>query len=329
MRNASHSLYNALMRSDFFPFWRRASRWLIAWRLAVFAAAAPLLAMGCAVLVLRATTPEFTAVMTVAPTARSGGAGAGLRVAGGTAMDGGKPASAMAEPGMADETLSDFARYLELLRALPSAEIFLRDSATMAALFPRQWRADIGGWGPPPGFWPSVKRFALTLAGRPTWTPPDAATLTDLLRRRIDVSQVGTGPMRRVTFRHADREFALSFLQRLATTAENRQKSEAARRALVQIDFIRIRLQRNLPNPQHALALAQMLADEERLLLALEVDLPYAADVVEPPHAAASPDWPDALLTIGAAGLAGFFGSVCVIGGVLRARRPNGENGPA
>lgn len=272
----------------------------------------PFLAVLCAIVVLRLTTPEYTAAMTVAPTGR--GAGAGLRAA-----DVGRDvASAVAEPGAADEALSDFARYLELLRALPTAERLVDDPAFMRPLFASSWDAAAENWAPPGGFWPSMKRAALAAAGRVSWSPPDAPALAGALRRQVTIAPVGTGPMRRVTFRHRDRDYALFALRRLAQAADAHLKAEAARRAQVQIDHIRGRLAGNALSKEHAAALARLQADEERVLMALGVDLPYAADAVEPPHAAALPDWPDALLTIGVSGLAGVFGAVFLIGAALR-----------
>lgn len=270
-------------------------------RVGLFALLAGLAAALSAVVVLRLTEPQHTAALTVGPTARSGGAGAGLR-----ALDLGGGAASVAEPGPADEVLSDFSRYLELLRALPTAQALAADRDLMIRLFPAQWDAAAQSWGPPSGVWATLKRGVLALADRPGWSPPDAVALADLLRRRVVVTPVGTGPLRRVAFRHADRDFALAVLSRLAQTADGRLKTEAARRAGAQIDHIRARLAAGGMPDEHRTALSRLLLEQEQVLIALGVDLPFAADVLEPPHAAALPDSPDVLLTTGASGLAGF-----------------------
>ena len=271
-------------------------------RVGLLALLAGLAAALTAVAVLRLTEPQYTAALTVGPTARSGGAGVGLR----TLDLGGGGAAGVAEPGPADEVLSDFSRYLELLRALPTARALADDRDLMIRLFPGQWDAAGQAWRPPADVWATLKRGVLRLAGRPAWSPPDAVALADLLRRRVVVSPVGTGPLRRVAFRHADRDFALAALSRLAATADGHLKTEAARRAGAQTEHIRARLAAGGLSEEHRGALSRLLLGQEQVLIALGVDLPFAADVLEPPHAAAVPDSPDVLLATGASGLAGF-----------------------
>lgn len=283
-------------------------------RVGALALLAGLAAALSAVVVLRLTEPQYTAALTVGPTARSGGAGVGLRT-----LDLGGGAAGVAEPGPADEVLSDFSRYLELLRALPTARTLAQDRDLMIRLFPDQWDAAAQAWEPPAGVWATLKRGALLLAGRPGWSPPDAVALAELLRRRVVVAPVGTGPLRRVAFRHADRDFALAALSRLALAADGYLKVEAARRAGAQIDHIRARLSAGGMPDEHRAALTRLLLEQEQVLIALGVDLPFAADVLEPPHAAALPDSPDVLLATGASGLAGFALALALFGrGVLR-----------
>lgn len=283
-------------------------------RVGAFALLAGLAAALTAVVMLRLTEPQYTAALTVGPTARSGGAGVGLRT-----LDLSGGAAGVAEPGPADETLSDFSRYLELLRALPTARTLAQDRDLMIRLFPGQWDAAVQSWKPPAGGWATLKRGVLALAGRPGWSPPDAVALAELLRRRVVVAPVGTGPLRRVAFRHADRDFALAALSRLAQAADGHLKAEAARRASAQIEHIRIRLAAGGMPGEHRTALSRLLLEQEQVLIALGVDLPFAADVLEPPHAAALPDSPDVLLTTGASGLAGFALALALFGrGLLR-----------
>jgi hypothetical protein len=287
---------------------------------AAVAAAAPavgaaVVAVGLSLIALRVTPPEYSAAVVVGPTARSGGAGAGMRIA-----DAGRDASVgAAEPGAADEVLSDFSRYLELLRAVPVAERLMAEPGAARRLLPDRWDEATQSWAPSAGLWATLKRGVLTAAGRPAWRPPDAVTLSDLLRRRVVVSPVGTGPMRRIVFRHPDREVALATLRLLTAAADERLKAEAARRARAQIDYVRARLVTETLEI-HRAALARLLADEERTLMALGVDLPFAADVIEAPHAPALPDWPDALLTVAVSAAAAFSIAVFFIGRRLSAR---------
>lgn len=271
-------------------------------RFAGWPLAAALLATVVTLLALRLVEPQYSAAMTVGPAARNSAAAMGLRVGGGR--------TAVAAP---DELLSDFARYQELLQTTPVAARLLADPDMARRLFADRWDAAAQEWRAAPGVWAAVRRAGLALAGRPLWSPPDAVALAQLLRRQIAVTTVGTGAMRRIVFRHADRDFALTVLGRVAAAADGHLRDEAARRAKAQIDFVRARL-RETTIIEYREALIQVLADEERLLMALGVDLPYAVDVIEPPHAAALPDWPEPLLLAGGTGAAAFFITLFALG---------------
>lgn len=284
-------------------------------RVALVAVSVSLLAAAAALAVLRTWEPQYTASFTVGPTARSGGAGVGLRAA---HVGGG--AESVAEPGPADEVFSDFSRYLELLRALPTAQTLADDPAFMARLYPGRWDAAAQAWRPPLGVWAAIKGGVLRLAGRPAWTPPDAVALAETLRGRVIVEAVGTGPLRRVSFRHADRDFALAALERLGQTADRHLKAEAARRAKALIDHIRSRFDPGPMAEERRRALNNLLLEQEQVLTALGVDLPFAADMLEPAHAPAAPDWPDALMTTGASGVAGFALALAFYGYRLQRR---------
>lgn len=277
--------------------------------------AAALLATIAALLSLRLIEPQYSAAMTVGP-ARNGAAAVGLRVGGGGRFG-------LTTPGTPDEFLSDFARYQELLRATPVAERLLAESDITRRLFADRWDAAAQEWRAAPGVWPAIKQAGLALAGRPLQSPPpDAVALAQLLHRQVSISSVGTGAMRRIVFRHPDRDFALTVLGRIAAAADSHLRNEAARRARAQIDFVRARL-RETTIIEYREALTQVLADEERALMALGIDLPYAVDVIEPPHAAALPDWPEALLLAGGTGAAAFCVALFISG-----RRRHGWRAP-
>lgn len=241
-----------------------------------------------AILGLRLATAEHTASMVVGPTARTGFAGMGPRVP----VAGPEVAAGMAEHGAGDETLSDFARFLELLVSTPVAARLIVDPALLRRLFPDRWDAAAGEWRLPDGLAAQARRLLLTLAGRDDWVEPDAVEAARRLRELVSVATIGTGPMRRVAVRHADRAFALDLLERLAAATDAHLRAEAARRSAAQIAYIRAQLAR-VTMAEHRRTLADLLAEQERVAMLIEVGLPFAADPIEPAAAARLPDWPD------------------------------------
>jgi len=258
---------------------------LAGWRVIAGCALAGLVV---AILGLRMVTAEYTASMVVGPTARTGFAGMGPRVP----VAGPELAAGVAEHGAGDETLSDFARFLELLGSAPVAARLAGDPALLRRLFPERWDAAAGDWRPPPGLAAGAKRLLLAVAGREDWVEPDAVEAARRLRDHVLVATVGTGPMRRIVVRHADRAFALDLLGRLAAATDAHLRAEAARRSAAQVAYIRAQLAR-VTMAEHRRTLTELLAEQERVAMLIEVDLPFAADPIEPPTAARLPDWPD------------------------------------
>lgn len=273
------------------------------WLLLLGGALLGLLLGGAAI---RAVTPQFTAGMLVGPTARVGAAAMGARL---PVLMGHDTTLAAAEPGPGDEILSDFGRYLELLGSVPVAERLMADAELVLPLFPGRWDAEARQWRPPPGALPWLKRLFLAMVGREDWVEPDAERLSSALKDRIVVEMVRSGPMRRITLRHPDREFALRLLGAVAAATDAHLRGEAARRSAAQIAHARARLA-GITVAEHRRALADLLSEQERVAMMIEVDLPLAADPIVPPAAARQPDWPNPVLVVPAAGLAGLFAAI-------------------
>lgn len=282
-------------------------------------------ALALAVAALWVVTPVYTAAMVIGPTARIGSAAMGARVP----TLNGRDSAGVAEPGAGDESLSDFARYLELFGSGPVADRLAADPAILRALFAERWDVEAGRWRPPSGLLATVKRALLAMVGREDWVEPDGDRVARALRDRLVVDMLRSGPMRRITFRHSDRATALELLGRIAAATDAHLRSEAARRSAAQIAHIKLRLGA-VTVAEHRQALSDLLLDQERVAMMIGVDLPFAADMIQPPTAAALPDWPNPAVVIPLAGLVGLVaaGFALSISHALRERAVGAEAAP-
>lgn len=267
------------------------------------------LGLVLSVTALRLVTPQYTASMVVGPTARVGAAAMGARL---PVLIGREAAAAASEPGPGDEILSDFARYLQLFTSIPVAERLMADPALLRGLFPDRWDEEAGEWRPPPGPVAGAKRLFLALVGRTDWVVPDAERVASALQNRLVVDMVGSGPMRRIRLRHADRAAALQLLAAAARATDAHLRAEASRRSAAQIAHVRSRLAAIMV-AEHRRALADLLSEQERIAMMIEVDLPLAADAIEPPAAAQRPDWPNPLQVVPVATLMGLVAGAAVL----------------
>lgn len=251
-------------------------------------------------LALHLVTPRYTVSMVVGPPGRSGPAAMGPRA---PALS---PAAGrgIAEQGSAEELVSDFARYLALLTSVPVAARLTADTQVMHGLFEDAWDKERGFWRPPPGPGAVLTRSLRWLAGYESWAPPDAVDLSRLLKKELAVEAVNEGPLRRLVYRHEKRDFALLLLTRLHAATEAHLREEASRRLKAEMSHVNGRLA-GMANLDRSRQLSGMVAEQEETLMMLEVGLPYAADLLEPPAAPTLADWPNPVPLIPAGALAG------------------------
>ncbi len=268
------------------------------WRLVVLLAVTTTL---LAAVVLRGLPSEHTAQMVVGPIARTGASAMGARAVAAGRSD--MPLSVL-EFGNGDETLSDFSRFIELLSSPTIAARLMIEPGILPHLFPERWDQATARWHTPGGVGGWLRAAVLGLAGREDWSEPDADIVSRQLRRMVVVQSLGTNPMRRLSYRDSDRAFAVILLQRLTSLADSHLREEAARRANAEIGFIRARLAA-VQSADSRRALVELLGDQERVAMMIGVDLPFAADPIEPPTASAQADWPNPLIILPLAAAAG------------------------
>lgn len=274
-----------------------------------------------ALLILNLTPPEYTASMTVGPTSALGPAAMGVAAP----SPGRETATGLAERAVTGEDLSDFSRWLHLIASQPAAESVLADPTLAKGLLRGRWDEARGEWRPPEGPSALVRRLLLSAAGREDWVVPDSAAVARILRDRVVIEPVGTGPIKRVRFVDRDRDFALGLLRAVADAADTRLRTEAARRLRAQIAHIRESLS-TVTATDNRRVLTELLAERERSALMIEVDLPYAADVLEPPSAPSRPDRPDAITLIVASLAAGTAAGAFAAGFLTRRRETAGAS---
>ncbi|QQP87715.1 hypothetical protein IGS68_16650 [Skermanella sp. TT6] len=259
-----------------------------------------------AVLALRQIEPVFTATLVVGPTAAGGLLG---RAAPLPAIPPGSETATI--PG-AGETMSNYERFLYELTSFPVAEELAAAPEVMHRAFERMWDADAGTWVPDDSPVARLRRFFNELVGRIPWTEPDGRTLVRYLQKEVRIQQVGTTPLRRISYRHADPEFARLLLNRLYATTERQLRSMAVRDNGRMIGEI----SRKIAVTQevgHVGALRSLLIAHERFAMMMDVDLPLAANLVQPAMAEAVPDTPDPVVVVAIAAAAGFVAGLCLV----------------
>jgi uncharacterized protein involved in exopolysaccharide biosynthesis len=119
------------------------------------------------------------------------------------------------------------------------------------------------------------------------------------LQKMLRIRVIGSTAMRELQLHYPDRGFGLTLLYAMHQAADNVLREEAARRSAAISDYLEKQLQ-NVRMQEHRAVLSELLASQERIRILVAVDLPYAADIIEPPTAPLQPDvpapWPIVIL---------------------------------
>ena len=158
-----------------------------------------------------------------------------------------------------------------------------------------------------PGNAPSARptgwRFELgqsvrSMLGLPTWTPSAPQTPGDHLAARADVSAISDTPFTRVSTRHSDPATALRLLSVTYFAADEYVRQHGLAQSLGRKQYLEQQLQRTA-SLEHRATFTGLLLQEERRLMLARSDLPYAAEIVEPPHVSTRPSRPEVTKLVG------------------------------
>jgi uncharacterized protein involved in exopolysaccharide biosynthesis len=245
----------------------------------------------CAVL-LNIMTPRYTVESVVGPTSRDSAAEQLPRR--GSSDD-------LVHIGLVErsdeETLSDFARFMQLLTTPEIAERLLKNKDLHAETL-------ISGSG-------LIDSTARLLAGQKTRSEKGAALLAVSLKKSLVINSIGRSAMREIVLRHPDREFGTKLLNELIAETDRHLKEKAQYRTASEIVYLRNALER-VSMADHRKVLAELLAAQEQTQMMLAVDLPFAADVIQSASAPDAPDWPPAALCFLVALFLGGFVAVSI-----------------
>ena len=224
------------------------------------------------------STPLFRATLIVAPAD-----GYALGDYASSVSDGEAMTIPFWRPREADGVSTDFHRFVYTLQGTAAASILMKDGAVLAGIArDGSWREKADAWAP--------------------------EELADYLNRKIQIEQLGATPLKRISYRHPDPEFAAAFLRKIHLVADQLIRRDRRRQSQSRIDYLQDTLTKTI-NPEHRRGIVNLLMQQEHIQMLANLDEPYAAIIVEPPSSTPKPVWPNkpllliaSLLLGGAAG---------------------------
>jgi uncharacterized protein involved in exopolysaccharide biosynthesis len=250
------------------------------WRAKWFVLAVTILSTGLAAYYVLTSPPVYTATMVVQTAGDRGGGGLGGAL--------GQLSGLVGLAGAAEDR--EFSHYQAILHSVVVADRLQQKYGILQKLWGDQWDPVQKRWIEPTGrkhdfdaWWNELRRL-------PRWTPPSIYDLARMLEAGIKVKRSTIGAsIYEISYKGSNRDFAISFLDTLHKESELVMREERRARSLEQAKFLRSRIE-TTPNVEYRLSLYSMLAEQDKTLMLLESNLPYASIMIDPPNAPLRPD---------------------------------------
>ena len=270
--------------------------------------AAIVLALLVTAAALKLQSPLYTATMIVAPAPTDLSAASQLA----SELERFASLATLAQSPAKLERVSDLERYVQLFGSTTLAARLQAEDGLLQIVFADDWDAEAQAWRRPEGLKATLEHAVLGFFGFPSWTEPDIATLAEWLSGRVNVTRLGGSAMLRLRMEHPRPEFASSVVAMVHEAADQQLREDALARIGAQIELAE-RERAAATSPTRRQALEDMLSAQYQVQALLQVDQPYAAQIMVPVTASATPTSPNPLLILVLAAMVGAILGVFVI----------------
>lgn len=269
-----------------------------------------------AVLWLRIAEPRYTAAVVLAQ--------GGIEDGGGGLLDAvtlpfSLPGGLLQGPAAS----SPFQQFLFTLHSPRLAERLDREHDLLRILAAARWDEETQSWRPPSGVAAKLKGLFNVMVGRPAYPPPTVDGIASYLGKELLIEEVSDTDFRQISLRHPDPEFAAQLLAWTFDGADQIVRQDALDRTLHYVTYLREQLAQ-VTNVEHRLTLTELLSEQQKQLMMLQVDLPYAVRVVQPVRVTTMPTEPRPKIVLAMVFLAALLLSCGAVLVYHLALKPNG-----
>ena len=184
--------------------------------------------------------------------------------------------------------------YLAGVYSRSTAEALSKRTDIMSELYAGEWDPATQTWHEPPAslqgnvIW-GVKAV-LGLRQYP-WQPPDGARLQEYIGRFVAVDQDPKKPVATISYNSSNPEFAVRFLGALHRVIDDQLRARSIVRSQQYIKYLTDRLP-TVTNAEHREAVADILSNQEKMMMMTSAAGAYAAEPFGPPSAGGKPASP-------------------------------------
>jgi uncharacterized protein involved in exopolysaccharide biosynthesis len=244
-------------------------------------------------------TPRYGASAVIAPVASASGESQNLAMLSGIASIAGL---GTATP----ETISEFQKFEQILSSVRLAERLEERYGLLEEIFANEWDEATRSWHPPSGFISTARQTLREMFGLPAWEPPSPRRLAEYFAQNVQITEVDRTAIKKVSFQHPDRDFALRVLLILCKEADDMLREIARADITNTVEYLRSRMG-DTDVVEYRASLTNLLSAQERMLMFINTNGAYAADFLDEPAASDVPVFPNVELFLVLAVLGGLF----------------------
>jgi hypothetical protein len=188
-----------------------------------------------------------------------------------------------------------FSAFLQQLTSGATAQSLLADNRVKAAIYDDIWDTRTRSFHPPSGFLAEARQFVKDALGLSGWHPPTATDMQRYLSHNVVPKEIGISELYSVSYSNRDPEFARYFLSRVLTISDNYLKQRKLARAMAYVRYLDQKLPA-IADVDQRQAMLRLRLQQENFLMAASVNLPFSADINDPPMTPSRPAWPNPLI---------------------------------
>ncbi len=208
----------------------------------------------------------------------------------------------------------DFDKYESLLISTDQIQNMIDDNPDiLPTIFSGEWDEKDKVWKKPSGVGSVVQTLIHFFLNGPKWQEPSVERLTRYLKDKIVITKNPKNGFLTILYENRDSDFAARLVLALHRSTDGLVRSRAEVRTSQRLSYLSGNLERSLTNAQRD-ALIQLLMEENKKMMMIQVDESFVAEIVQFPLASKTPSSPQPVVTVLLASLAGFiFGCFGII----------------
>ena len=206
----------------------------------------------------------------------------------------------------------NYARYQKLLSSTVVAQRLQDKYGMLQFVFRGSWDAKRQVWVPHYQLRDYLLGWLLRWSNVPTWSPPSITTLALYLQSSLVIIPSTGSDIVTISMDSSDVDFATRLMLTAHEQANQVLRDQVAKRANQQVAYLQGKLGETSVQDYRVTLLA-ILGNEEKTLMLTQTDASYAAEILSPPIASATPIAPRPVLSMFVAVLVGVLAGLAVV----------------